>query len=164
MEQLALFAVPAAARDGDENSDTGGQFAQIVTGQTDKGGLSSSSIEALSENETSSSEDDEVTNEEDSIIHEPGTTELDVKPRGTRKIPLPLNKSGQDSTPNDDGDATKFSGSDSDSHSDSGISSVFVSLNCEDQEEEAEMVRKRLERHLSRGVSARVFKRPTEQE
>lgn len=51
----------------------------------------------------------------------------------------------------------------SDSASDSGISSRFSRLNCEEQEEQSEMAQKRLERRLSKRVSIRVFKRPHSQ-
>lgn len=53
MEQLALFAIPTAARDDDdedEESDTRGQFAQVATGQSDTDGVSSTPIETCSEN------------------------------------------------------------------------------------------------------------------
>lgn len=51
----------------------------------------------------------------------------------------------------------------SDSDSDSGLSSRFARLNCEDQEEESEMTQKRLERRLSKRVDIGVFKRPHSQ-
>ena len=113
MEQLALFAVPAAARDDDdEDSDTGDRFDQIVTGQTDKDDVSTTSIETVSEH-NSFWKDDEDTNEEMSItrpnIDKPGNTEVNMKPRRTQKISLPLIRSNQEPTPGVDEDAIKFS-------------------------------------------------------
>lgn len=56
---------------------------------------------------------------------------------------------------------TYESGSDSDF--DSGISSRFSRLNCEEQEEQSEMAQRRLERRLSKRVTPRVIKRPHSQ-
>lgn len=48
---------------------------------------------------------------------------------------------------------------DSGPESDSGISDRFSKLNCDEQEEELEMIQKRLQRRLSKRTSLRVFKR-----
>jgi len=51
------------------------------------------------------------------------------------------------------------SGHDSQPESDSGISDRFSKLNCDEQEEELEMIQKRLQRRLSKRTSLRMFKR-----
>lgn len=54
---------------------------------------------------------------------------------------------------------TQYDSDDSASDSDSGISSQFQKLGCDDLEEESEMTKKRKERRLSKRTGSRLFKR-----